>query len=517
MVHFSESFKSFLNEQANQGAVIARLIMSALNNQYAYPAYKKVLTTAEADFITMRPDGMVSYLPAGKEHKVNDRGEWQRDGRQAGKAGKVIRKIFTEKMLRLIPAKEFETFGNAYKAKFLDNGFKFEVLPNDEIGRVYDMDRAPGESSLEGSCMNGDSHYLGIYSKCEDLRILVLTNKKGLLCGRCLVWDLDHPTHGKITFADRFYVAEDYMYDVFVNHVREQGWWRKEYYKTYDHKQRWINPQDESVSVSITIETPTDFDKYPYIDTFSYGSDGLLTNSSHSAGEYTYCNTNGTRDCNGCEDEEDEHAGEVFDEINNEWISEDDAIYLCDEGERRYRNVYVHHNNAVAAMTGHRRSEWFYEGDNNVCEINGEWYWTGHDDVITRADGEYDLIDNCVRCKTDDEFYESSDDDMLEYDGDYYHKENDDDVIYVNALDNEDGGDYKHINDVEGDVVKEVSSDQWYYTDDKRLKRVELHVGASCGKVWAMKIDLLKWRNKIYHKDDSRIVNKPTRKAYPTL
>lgn len=73
MVHFSESFKSFLNEQANQGAVIARLIMSALNNQYAYPAYKKVLTTAEADFITMRPDGMVSYLPAGKEHKVNDR------------------------------------------------------------------------------------------------------------------------------------------------------------------------------------------------------------------------------------------------------------------------------------------------------------------------------------------------------------------------------------------------------------------------------------------------------------
>src|SRR6188768_885478 len=141
MVTFSDSFLEFLANEAQNGSRIASLITRALSWSGWAPMYGKVLTTDEVNYITMRPDGLLSYLPAGKAHQVNSRGEWMREGRQCGKPAKVIRKIFNAKILRFIAAKEFEAFGNAYKAKFVDNGFKLELRPAKEIPSVYGMAR----------------------------------------------------------------------------------------------------------------------------------------------------------------------------------------------------------------------------------------------------------------------------------------------------------------------------------------------------------------------------------------
>ena len=122
MVTFSQSFRDFLSAENEKGSVIARLIIRAIYLSDDYPVYSRVITTNEVNYITMQADSLLSYLPAGKEHKTNDRGEWSREGRQAGKAGKIIRKVFTEKIQRVIPNSAFEAFGNAYKAKFMDNG-----------------------------------------------------------------------------------------------------------------------------------------------------------------------------------------------------------------------------------------------------------------------------------------------------------------------------------------------------------------------------------------------------------
>lgn len=517
MVTFSESFASFLYAEADKGSRVAQLICNARHNT-SFRMYQRILTNSEIDYITMRPDGLVSYLPHGKEHRTNERGEWAREGRQSGKAGKVIRKVFNEKILRFIEAKHFESFGNAYKAKFMDNGFKFELKDRACVKEVYNMRRAEGEASLNSSCMNGDAIYLNMYEQCKDLRILVLTNKVGHLCGRALVWNVKHKEQ-TITFMDRIYVAEDYMYDLFTNYAREQAWWRKSNYKSMESKCRWVNPEtDETEEVAVEIRLNTDHDRYPYIDTFAYGGEGYISNNC--MGDYTYNNIDGSRDGDDrYEEEEDDHENETWDEINEEYISDDDAVQISNEyGNRRWRGRYTHQDNCVNAKVGYRDWHWFHEDDDSVVKIGSDWYHTDYEDVVYRADEEYDLSENCVQCETDGEYYESGDSDMIRSeDGNYYHKENDDNVIYVQALDNEDGGDYFYHPDIEGEVVKEVTTDKWYYVEDKRIKRVELHTGAHCQQVWAKKIDLLKWRNKIYHKDDSRIENKTTRKAYPTL
>ncbi len=517
MVTFSESFKKFLEEERDKGSKLAGLITRTLYWHTEYPMYRKVLTTSEIDYITMRPDGMISYLPAGKQHKTNDRGEWSRDGRQSGKAGKVIRKIFTEEILRFIPAIEFETFGNAYKAKFMNNGFKFELKPRTEVDGVYGMRRASGESSLSGSCMNGDS-YMDIYECCKQLQILIMTNKEKELCGRAFVWQLNHENHGDITFMDRIYVAEDYMYDIFLNHAKENGWWRKSTYRKYEDRTVWVNPEtDKNETMKVRIELDTDHSRYPYIDTFSYGGDGWLENHTGSDYDYTYNKTNGSREGDGS-NEEDNHDGESWDEIAEQYIDESDAVYLSSRGDREYRDRTTHIHNCVEAYVGNRRNtEWFHEDDTHVVKIGSDWYHIHHNEIVRRADGEYDLEENCVYCETDSEYYESDDSDLIRTEGgEYRHKMDDDDVIYIEDADGDSQGTYHYRPDVEDDIVTLVNG-EIHWKKATCIKKVEYHEGAVCSKVWALKIDLLKYRNKIYYKDDIRITNKVTREAYPMI
>lgn len=501
MVTFSDSFIAFLLDEKRKGSDIARLIIGALEHRNYYPIYDKIITTKEVDYITMRPDGLLSYLPAGKEHKVNGRGEWIRDNRQSGKPAKVIRKVFTEKMQHLIPNKSFEAFGNAYKAKFMDNGFTFEIKPNVEIPVVYNMRRADGDASLNNSCMNGDGDYMKIYTNCPHLRILILTNKNGSLCGRALLWNLTHQKYGDITFMDRVYVVEDYMYDLFIDQAKTNGWWRKAKFRSYDNKQTWVHPEtDESVSMSMTVYTSTDFDYYPYIDTFSYGGDGYLCNAG---GQYTYDCTNGTRSGEPEEEQEDDHAGEVWDEFSDRYIPEDDAVFL-EYGERRYRGRYTHVDNCVQAYYAGLRQEWFHEDDSNIVDIGGTMYHMNHEDVVRRADGEYDLQDNCVQCETDNEWYELDADHLIQSeDGLYYDKYEDSNVARVQPLNGKGSKRYVYLPDVPGQVI--VGADgKYYWAEDKRLKQVE-DTNDHCS-YWCLNIDVIKWGRRRFYKEDRALI-----------
>ena len=69
-----------------------------------------------ANYITMRGD-MCSYLPAGREHKVNpDTGRWLRDGRQDMKPAKLARKLLNERGLYGLTDTDFEKFNNAVRS-----------------------------------------------------------------------------------------------------------------------------------------------------------------------------------------------------------------------------------------------------------------------------------------------------------------------------------------------------------------------------------------------------------------
>lgn len=439
---YSKSFVEFLK---NSDCKIAQILYRLHNKHYE----SLILTSAEINYLTFRNDGTISYLPAGKELKYNDDGQWAREGRQNGKPAKVIRKLFSDRVKKLFKDADFECFTNAYKANFNEDGYCFELLPNKQIPSVYEMERAIGEGSLNNSCMNGDSEYLEIYANCDKLQILILKDKNGLLCGRSLVWKLTDD----ITLMDRIYVTQDFMYDKFLNYAKGNYWTKKDY-KSYDNKRTFINLLGEEIDKTFTVHTNTDFDNYPYIDTFQYGDDGSLNNND---GEYTYNNTDGTR--NGGEDD---HSGEVYDDINGEYISEDDAIYI-ENGERCYRDRYCHVDNCVNV-----NDRWYYEDDSNIVCVHGEWYTKDSEDLC-KVNDEFELLDDCVYSEMDSCYYlnddcvhvEEIDDYILEtesvqIDGDYFHQDSEN-IIKI------DGEYYKK----DSEDICEIDGNYYLTTSDK--------------------------------------------------
>lgn len=380
--------KSFIDFMKKSDCRIAK-ILYRLNEKNYHPL---MVTTEQVNYLTFRDDGTISFLPAGKPHLVNDEtGDWKRDGRQNGKPGKVIRKLFAERVQKYFKDADFECFANQYKAEFNEGGYKFSLLQNKEIPGVYEMKRKAGEGSLNNSCMNGDSEYLDIYKNCSQLQILILKNTDGELCGRALIWGISED----ITLMDRIHVTDDFMYDKFLMYCNSQKWWRKKDYKSYDNKQTFIDTDGNEVDRKFTIHTSTEYGEYPYIDTFSYGDDNSLNN--YGSGEYTYNNTDGTR-----EGDEDNHDGEVYDEINEEYISKDDAIYI-ENGDRCYRDRYCHVDNCVSVG-----DSWYYENDSNIVEVSGTWYEKDSDDLCIVND-EFELVENCTYCERDSCYYLSDD------------------------------------------------------------------------------------------------------------
>lgn len=429
MIHYSSSFREFLYKSDSR---IAK-ILTKINYRWDdyEDKYRHLITTEQIDYITFRSDGTISFLPAGKEHKQNDNGEWAREGRQNGRPGKVIRKLFTEKMAALIPDKEFEIFANQYKAEYNGEDYEFALLENKKIPSVYNMNRV-NSGTLGSSCMNGDSSYLGIYKCCPKLKILILKDKEGLLCGRALVWFLEED----FILMDRIYTCKEFMYDMFLEYARKNKWNRKENYKSFDDKKDFVRPDGKLFSKEITVHTDTDFDSYPYIDTFSYGGDGYLCN--YPDGPYEYDCTNGSRS-----GDSDDHYGEVYDDIDDEYICEDDAVCI-ERGDRR-------------GCTTHR---------SNTVDVGPYTYWRGASQIIQlEYDDEWYLRDDVVYSERDSADYPESDcvytgddwilrDDATEIDGKWYH---DDDVVWSK---------YSRENYVKDECVFSKRLDSWLLEED---------------------------------------------------
>ena len=276
----------------------------------------------------------------------------------------------------------------------------------------------------------------------------------------------------------------------------------------------------------VRIETPTDFSKYPYIDTMSFGCDGVLTNDEYENHEYSYNNTDGTRTIADSQDEdeeqEDNHEDETYDDLNDEWISNDDAVCISDLGERRYRGLWTHCDSCVEVKVNGRRTEWFKDGDDNYVEVQHHgrysYYYIEHPDIVRLADGDYAHCDDTVLCETDSEYYLDGDDDLImSNDGEYYHKEDDGDVIFVHPTDPRQSGTYQYLPDVEGQVFQEYFSEDWFWKSDERFTKVQLHRGHECITIYAFKTNIVAKRKgkrvKFYHEKDLRLTKRTQRYA----
>lgn len=408
MLQVSKSFRRFLRESDSR---VANFISRALyyHDCGYYRWCEMMITDKDVNYLTLRDDGTISYLPKGKKHVLNDDGRWARDNRQNGRPAVIIKKVLTKHALKLFKDAEFEAFVNQYKSACDAEHKHFVVKENKDIPDVYCMERERGGGTLDDSCMNGDHDYLSIYKFCPHVKILCLMNVKGQLAGRALLWSLPDGN----TLVDRMYVAQDHYYDMFIDYAEKNGWMYKKKYKTYADSMDFIL-KGEHISRSYKLKTDTDFSYYPYIDTFRYGGDGWLSNDEDSGYLYEYTCTSGGR----------EGDNRVECAKSGEWIDEDDARYI-ERGQ--YSGYYLHCDYTIYCETD---QYYYYEDDDNIVQVGRYWYRTD-DDEIVEVQGDWYMKDDEDICYSehDGEWYMRDDCEWSDYHEDHILS---DDCVYSN-------------------------------------------------------------------------------------
>jgi hypothetical protein len=406
-LQFSESFREFLRD-IKDDCRVARLLLNAekLSNASKGAVLDKLITTKEVNYITHRKNGMLSYMPAGREQKLNENGRWSLDGRQEGRPGKVMRRLFTKNALKVLKDTDFEVFSNKYRAKYSTDHITLKVYDSDMVGEIYDRSVEHDDGNpLASSCMRGDGNYMGIYECNPNVSILVAETANGKVAGRALLWHKVSANVGTINFMDRVYVARDNYYDLFIDWAETNGYWYKVNYKSYDTKTLLFEPgTKEHKKVYMSVNCDTDHDEYPYIDTFSYGGDGYLQNHDEDC-MFTYNCTGGSR----------ENAG-TWDDIRDCWIDDDDAVYI-ENGSPQYRHRTTHRDYCVRI-----NSTWYHSEDEEfvvACELTNE-YILRDDAVYSEHDGCFYGADHCTYVDHMEDYVLT--DQCYEVDGTYYHE-----------------------------------------------------------------------------------------------
>ena len=317
----SKSFEDFVFQTRNESKV-SKYLHHYLNGNRIVARH---IVADKMNYLTFRKNGTISYLPIGRELKVNDDGTWARDGRQEGKPAKTITQIMRGAMLRAVTNRDLEIFSNLYKGQASDL-YTFKVASGEDLRAVYNLE-VPFTS-----CMNGayNSLKLDLYVKNPD-KVSVVYIQTGNTCqARALLWT-DNDGNKII---DRVYGSEEFR-TMYRDYAKEIGAWKK-VYDGAGHS-NFFNPEGEAMYEDFYIEVDGEHDRYPYVDTFCYLKDdvspNVLTNSDNYDANKKLQNTDGHyEDLEGVECYN--RSGMYHDDdcrwsdYHGAYIHEDDFIYI---------------------------------------------------------------------------------------------------------------------------------------------------------------------------------------------
>ena len=322
----------------------------------------------------------MTYTLPNKDTVMTENDRWEKRGRQSGKYGKILRKVLVEQVPKFkINDSELEQLVNHLKA-CADNG-EFQIVSGEDIqywydGNVYADDEDTG--TLGSSCMRHHTHYMELYAKNPDVCQMVILVKDNVLYGRALLWE------GK--WMDRIY-GSDSTITAFKAYAKKKGFHSKSGQNS-DNYDRWINPETgEEYYQTITISLDTDCDYYPYADTFFFIDldEGMISNGEISSGA-TLRSTDG--------DIYDDDR--VYDEYNDRYIDEGDAVYMD------YRGYSTHIDDARYCEITCQ----YYLEDDMVILSNGDLVYEDAPDIVyCDQDEVYAHIEDTFTCEHDDNIY----------------------------------------------------------------------------------------------------------------
>jgi hypothetical protein len=369
--------------------------------------------------------GMISFLPAGKEHIVNDDGKWSRTNRQDGKPARVIRKVITQELSQYLDIRDsdYEKFSNlvaSYVGVYGDGDGGSDpsytmVVCNGELIPLYyanDQYSCHAGGNLTNSCMRHvDSDFFDIYMDNPDkISMAVCVDQEHRVVGRALIWDTDNAG----LCMDTIY-ASDSVQPMFIDFAIRNGMRYKSSQSCHHHDFDMMDklPVRGRMDVSVRLRN-WDHSYYPYMDSLRYLCEdtGRLCNFTPS-GDYRTL-----RDTDGSWEDTSNHVTCIF---TGDRIHEDDAIYLdYRRSSGRWVEGYTYHDRCVEAYEGWRldddavyirsRGEHFandsehityvdyaseyYHVDDIVWDYNGDALI--YDDAVELHDGEYAHMDDCV-------------------------------------------------------------------------------------------------------------------------
>ncbi len=378
-VVFSNSFSKMLKEIGHECKIASCLTY-----------HKESLVDTEVNYITMR-GSMISYLPAGKEHRVNDDGRWIRDGRQEGKPARIARKLFPDWLWTDLALKDtdLENFTNLVRSYTAANGdgeggdsdrITMWVCNGEFISQYYSeyalSEHAGG--NLRNSCMlSRDSSYFDLYRYNPDsISMLVALDSEHKLLGRALIWNT---SMGKC--MDTVYAKDD-VRPMFIKFAKDNDLYYKSSQSCHHHEFDLKGDSEVGSNSVHTRLSEWDFDEYPYLDTMMYLKDnGVICNRQPSEEHKILRCTDGSY----------EDGGSFTDDcITGERIDEDDATYIDYRFEGRWYSGYTMEDTVYARGDGQVL-------DCHAVEVDGEYYLSDSDDIVyVDSEGEYMRADDVV-------------------------------------------------------------------------------------------------------------------------
>lgn len=212
------------------------------------------------------------------------------------KIGRLIRKLFANKF----NDSEIESFVNQYKSIMESKSTRFEIWEGQKIlegyiSKNYNYE-GPSSNALMNSCMNDEVDLIDFYLQVP-VKLLVLLDTSNHIVGRSLIWKTNLGD-----FMDRTYTIHDKDYYKFINYAHDNKIIYKSINRSGAHvdyikhgKEFWENM---FVSLNFDINTynlSTDIKGVPYMDTFIYGQDKILSNTEPKDGKFfIFQETDGT-------------------------------------------------------------------------------------------------------------------------------------------------------------------------------------------------------------------------------
>lgn len=254
-INISDELKEVLYKMSNM-SLVARMLL-----RHRHPV--ESIVDNHIDYLSIASDRVtLSYLTQDRISKV-DGDFWSSSKRYHTKPGSFVKKIFKD-----ISDKDIEIFSGLYRNIQSSPSSSFRIVEGDEIKKWYHHSNYVDQSSsLGNSCMKHGNcqHYFSIYTENKCVRMLIMVDQTDKLIGRALLW-----TSGDIKVMDRIYTINDEKYTFsFKKWANENGY-------MYKKEQKWNNTLmfekngvEELSKISIVLEK-SDFNRYPYLDTFKF-------------------------------------------------------------------------------------------------------------------------------------------------------------------------------------------------------------------------------------------------------